>query len=75
MARQHRREGRRGNVPHPPVYEGRWEFIGVVADEKIRKRYHGKSVAAYFPKGNQNPVKYVNCDRAPKKEERSAIAR
>ncbi|MFG0294030.1 MAG: hypothetical protein ACF8MJ_12870 [Phycisphaerales bacterium JB050] len=43
-----------------PDREGRWEFVGEVADDEIRKRYLGKSVAAYFPPGNQNPVKYVN---------------
>lgn len=46
----------------PPKREGRWEFIGVVADDDIRNQYLGRSVAAYFPKGNQNPVKYVSCD-------------
>lgn len=39
----------------------RWEFTGKVAPEPIRSRYHGASVAAYFPKGSQSPVKYVNC--------------
>jgi len=42
--------------------KGRWEFVGVLAEEKIRKRYLGKSVAKYFKKGAQNPLKYVNCD-------------
>lgn len=45
-----------------PREKGRWEFVGVVAEDKIRKRYLGKSVARYFKQGAQNPLKYVNCD-------------
>ena len=44
-----------------PREKGRWEFVGVVAEDKIRERYVGKSVANYFTKGAQNPIKYVNC--------------
>ena len=39
----------------------RWEFVGQVAQSKIRKRYLGKSVAHYFKAGAQNPIMYVNC--------------
>jgi hypothetical protein len=39
----------------------RWEFVGRVALESARKRYVGKSVKTYFPKGVQNPIKYVKC--------------
>lgn len=39
---------------------GRWEFKGSVAPEAIRNKYKFGSVAAYFTKGNQNPVRYVN---------------
>jgi uncharacterized protein len=39
----------------------RWEFTGHVASEELRSRYVGSSVAAYFPKGLQSPVVYVNC--------------
>ena len=45
----------------PPHREGRWEFVGHVADESIRKKYLGRSVSQYFPSGSQNPVKYVGC--------------
>ena len=38
---------------------GRFEFVGHIADEKIRKKYVGKMVSAFFPKGSQNPIKYV----------------
>ena len=41
---------------HP---ENRHEFIGHLAENKIRKRYLGKSVRQYFPPGSQNPIKYV----------------
>lgn len=46
----------------PSKRDGRWEFVGTVADESVRNKYIGRSVAEYFPKGSQNPVKYVNCD-------------
>jgi hypothetical protein len=39
----------------------RWEFVGKVAEDRIRRKYVGKSVAHYWPKGAQNPVQYVNC--------------
>jgi hypothetical protein len=43
---------------------GRWEFTGKVAEEPFRSRYRGRSVAAYFKKGLQNPVAYVGgCSR------------
>ena len=39
--------------------EQRYEFIGNIAEEPIRKKYVGKVVSDLFPKGNQNPIKYV----------------
>ena len=41
---------------------GRWEFVGEVAEEALRRKYIGKSVASYFPRGAANPIMYVNCD-------------
>lgn len=41
--------------------EGRWEFVGQAAEESVRKRYVGRSVAHYFKPGAQNPIMYVNC--------------
>lgn len=41
--------------------EGRWEFTGRIAPVEVRNRYFGKSVAAYFKRGQQSPVVYVNC--------------
>jgi hypothetical protein len=43
------------------VRPGRSEFSGRVADESMRRRYLGVSVADCFKKGNQNPIRYVNC--------------
>jgi uncharacterized protein len=40
---------------------GRQEFIGSVAPDSVRNRYVGRSVAAYFKRGQQSPVVYVNC--------------
>lgn len=40
---------------------GRSEFVGRVAPDSVRTRYVGRSVAAHFRQGNQNPVRYVNC--------------
>ncbi len=39
---------------------GRWEFIGSIADDKIRKKYLNKSVKHYFAKASRNPIQYVN---------------
>jgi len=39
----------------------RWEFTGGPASDEICSRYVGKSVSSYLPKGQQNPVRYVNC--------------
>jgi hypothetical protein len=38
----------------------RWEFSGRVAPQRIRSRYLYRSVAAYFKRGQQSPVVYVN---------------
>ena len=40
--------------------DGRWEFVGSVAEESARSRYLNKSVSAYFAQGSQQPVRYVN---------------
>jgi hypothetical protein len=39
---------------------GRWEFVGVIADDRIRKRYVNRFVG--FAPGAQNPVSYVNLE-------------
>jgi hypothetical protein len=52
----------RANSPRQSydVGEDRWEFVGRIAPENVRSIYLNRSVAAYFPPGSQNPVKYVS---------------
>lgn len=38
----------------------RWEFVGVIADEAVRKMYRDGYVGHLFPAGAQNPIAYVN---------------
>jgi len=40
--------------------DGRWEFVGKVADGKVRGKYLYRSVAHEFGKANQNPIRYLN---------------
>ncbi len=40
---------------------GRWEFTGTLAQETVRDRYVGRSVAANWKRGAANPITYVNC--------------
>lgn len=47
--------------------ERRYEFVGTIAEESVRRRYVDRNVAAYFPRGAANPIKYVNCDWLTKK--------
>ena len=39
---------------------GRWEFVGRLAPEHIRRRYLNRDVGGYFNRGAQNPICYVN---------------
>lgn len=43
------------------TYQGRYEFVGRIAPEKIRKKYKDQSVAQIFSKGDQNPIRYIVC--------------
>jgi hypothetical protein len=38
---------------------GRLEFVGTVAEKEIREKYVGRMVGNLFPKGGQNPIKYI----------------
>jgi len=38
----------------------RYEFIGNIAEERIRRKYKYKSVDKYFNQGNSNPIMYLN---------------
>tara|TARA_B100000315_G_scaffold174959_1_gene163469 strand:+ start:313 stop:1041 length:729 start_codon:yes stop_codon:yes gene_type:complete len=40
----------------------RWEFIGKLAEKRIRDSYLNKSVGDYFPKRAQNPIMYLNIE-------------
>lgn len=39
---------------------GRWEFVGAIAEDEIRERYIGMSLASMFLPGAANPIMYVN---------------
>jgi hypothetical protein len=39
--------------------DNRWEFVGQVAEDPIRKKYRFGSVDHYFPKGARNPIRYA----------------
>ena len=41
--------------------EGRFEFIGDIAEGAIRDKYKLQSVKHYFKKGNMAPFMYLNC--------------
>jgi len=43
------------------IRDDRWEFIGRIAEDKIRNIYRFKDVSNYLQPGNQNPIKYINC--------------
>ncbi|HUU90109.1 MAG TPA: hypothetical protein VM238_02745 [Phycisphaerae bacterium] len=44
---------------HP--MKGRWEFVGTVALDPVRRKYLGRSVDGYFSERSRNPIQYVNC--------------
>lgn len=37
----------------------RWEFIGKIAEDKIRDKYLNQSLENYIKKGGQNPIRYT----------------
>lgn len=45
-----------------PTDPTRWEFVGRLADDRIRRKYRLRSVAHYFPKSSQNPILYLNVE-------------
>lgn len=49
---------RQGNS-NPDSMEGRYEFVGRIASDEIRKRYADKSVRDFFSFGEANPIKYI----------------
>lgn len=40
------------------LVKDRYEFVGNIAPDSIRKKYINKSVASLFNKGSQNPIRY-----------------
>jgi hypothetical protein len=40
----------------------RWEFVGTIAPERLRKRYVNRYVGHLYSQGAQNPISYVNID-------------
>ncbi len=45
--------------PNDTGVPGRHEFVGRIADEKIRGLYRWRNVAHYFKNGSANPIRYV----------------
>ena len=43
----------------PDDVKGRYEFVGKIANENIRKHYVDKSVRDFFAPGESNPIKYI----------------
>ena len=39
--------------------KSRYEFVGRIAPEDVRKKYKDKSVSNIFSKGEQNPIRYI----------------
>lgn len=39
--------------------EGRWEFVGDVAEGNLREKYVEKNVSGFFKRGNQSPFMYI----------------
>jgi uncharacterized protein len=39
----------------------RWQFNGEPAEENMRSRYRGRSIAHYFSRGARSSFRYVNC--------------
>ena len=50
-------QGRRRRRPD------RWEFVGTLAEEKVRRHYVDTYVGHLFPAGAQNPISYANIDK------------
>jgi hypothetical protein len=40
----------------------RWESVGTIAPERLRKRYVNRYVGHLYSQGAQNPISYVNID-------------
>lgn len=47
-------------LPPTPTSSNRFEFVGRIAEDSLRKCYLGKSVRNYFPASSQNPIRYAS---------------
>jgi len=47
-------------TPSEDLKDDRWEFVGQIADDSIRKLYRYNDVSDYM--GPRNPINYVNCN-------------
>ena len=45
--------------PDEEFLSQRKEFVGTIAEKRIRRKYVNKSVEDFFPNGAANPVKYI----------------
>ena len=52
----------REDNPNGNFVEGRWEFVGKVADETIRSKYRNGYVGDIFSHGARNPITYCNIE-------------
>ena len=48
--------------PHGVRTRSRSEFVGTLADDRLRRKYRDKYVGHYFSPGAQNPITYVNVE-------------
>lgn len=44
------------------AYPKRWEFVGRLAPERMRRRYVDRWIGHRFKQGSQNPIKYLNVE-------------
>ena len=49
------------DMPRGDKRSDRWEFVGIVADDDVRKKYLNRDVTEYLKHAAQNPVLYLNC--------------
>lgn len=47
------------DVKQHDIDRNRMEFVGQIAEQTIREKYVGKSVTAFYKRGEQNPIKYI----------------
>ena len=50
----------RAEISEDHIRDGRWGFIGRI-DRSMEDRYLHVDVTSFFPKGQVNPIRYVNC--------------